>query len=92
MRQVPTNTVPNVQDAWDFLYTEFIDVEDRHAPWKTAMVKGKHLPWISPELITLFRQGDNAWSVFSETRANADWEVNSQLRNMSKTTTCNSKL
>ncbi len=28
--------IPNVKDAWYFLYTEFINVVDKHAPWKTV--------------------------------------------------------
>jgi len=55
------------------------------------LVKGKHLPWIDHELISLFRQRDKAWSIFRRTRANADWEVYRQLRNMSKTKTRNAK-
>ena len=47
--------IPDVQDAWDFLHSEFIDVVDKHAPWRITKVKGKHLPWISPKLISLFR-------------------------------------
>ena len=82
--------IPDVQDAWDFLYTEFTDV-DKNAPWKTVKVKGKHLLRISPELISLFRQRDKAWSTFRQTRDNADWKVYRQLRNMSKTKTRNAK-
>ncbi len=82
---------PNVQDAWDFLYTEFINVVDKHAPWKTIRVRGNHLPWINSELISLFRLRDKAWSVFRQTRSNADWEVYRHLRNLSKTKVRNAK-
>ncbi len=64
---------------------------DKHTPWKIAKVKGKHLPWISPELISLFRQRHKAWSTFRQTRDNTDWEVYRQLRNMSKAKTHNAK-
>lgn len=83
--------IPNVQDAWDFLYDEFTDVVDRHAPWRTVKVKGKHLPWINSDLISLFRERDKAWATYRRTRDNADWEVYRQLRNMSKTKTRNAK-
>ncbi len=83
--------IPNVQDAWDLLYTEFNSVMDKHAPWKIAKVKGKHLPWISPELNGLSRQRDKAWAKFHQTRDNADWELYRQLRNLSKTKTPNAK-
>ena len=83
--------IPDVQDAWNFLYTEFIDVVDKHALRKTAKVMGQQIPWISPKLIILFRQRDKAWATFRQTRDNADWKVNRQLRNMSKTKTHNAK-
>ncbi len=83
--------IPNVQDAWDFLQSEFTQVVDRHAPWKILKVKGRHLPWISVELISIFRQRDKAWAKFRQTRANAGWETYRQRRNNSKTFTCNAK-
>lgn len=83
--------IPNVQDAWDFFYTEFINVVDKHAPWIIVRVKGNHLPWIDSELISLFRQRDKAWTTFRQTRRNADWEVYRHLRNLSKTKTRNAK-
>lgn len=39
--------IPYVEDAWNFLLSEFIKVVEKHAPWKTMKVKGRHLPWIS---------------------------------------------
>lgn len=54
------------------------------------MVKGNHLPWIDPELISLL-QRYKAWSIFCRTRTNADWEVYRQLRTMTKTKTRNAK-
>lgn len=67
--------IPNVKDAWDFLLSQFTQVVDRHAPWKILKVKGTHLPWISAELISLFRQRDEAWFKIRQTRENADWET-----------------
>lgn len=78
--------IPNVQDAWDFLSSEFTQIIDKHAPWKISKVKQRHLPWIS-----LFRQRDQAWAKFRQTRDNADWETHRQLRNFSKTMTRNAK-
>lgn len=39
--------IPYVEVAWNFLLSEFIEVIDKHALWKTMKVKGRHLPWIS---------------------------------------------
>ena len=83
--------IPTAQDAWDFLYSVFTQVVDKHAPWKISKVKGQHLPWINPDLLSLFRQRDKAWAKFRRTRENADWETYRKLRNISKTMTRNSK-
>lgn len=83
--------ISDVQDAWDFFLSEFTKVVDKHAPWKVVKVKGRHLPWISPELIDLFRQRDKAWATYRQTRDNADWEIYRQLRNLSKPKTSNAK-
>ncbi len=56
--------ITNVHDAWDFLYSEFTKVRDKHARLKTAKAKGGHLPWIASDLISIFRQRDNAWATF----------------------------
>lgn len=76
---------PNVQDTCDFLYTEFNDVVDKHASWKTVKVKGKHLPWIDSDLISLFRQREKAWSTFRQTKDIADWEKYRQTYEQDKT-------
>lgn len=67
--------IPNVQDAWSLFCTEFTNVVDKHAPWKTVRVKGNHLPWVNSEPISLFRLRDKVWTTFCQTRSNADWEV-----------------
>ena len=83
--------IPNVQDAWDFFCSEFMEVVDKHAPWKTVKVKGQHLPWVSPDLIQLFRQRDKAWATYRRTRDSGDWEIYRHIRNKSKTKTRDAK-
>lgn len=38
--------IPTVEDAWNFFYTEFVVVINRHVPLISIKVKGQHLPWI----------------------------------------------
>lgn len=57
--------IPYVEDAWNFLLSEFTKVVDKHAPWKTMKVKGRHLPWITSDLISLFKLRDKAWAKIS---------------------------
>lgn len=77
--------IPDVQNAWDFLHSELTTIINNHAPLKMTKVKGRHLPWISADLISLFRQRDAAWA------RDADWEEYRKLRNLSKTMTRNAK-
>lgn len=43
--------IPSVEDAWNYFYTEFVEIIDKHAPWTSIKVKGRHLPWIKGDLI-----------------------------------------
>jgi len=43
-----------------FFYTEVLKVIDKHVPWISVNVKGRHLPWIDAYLIHLFIQRDEA--------------------------------
>lgn len=58
--------IPNVKDARDSLHSEFTQVIDTHAPWEISKVNGRHLPWISTELISLFKQRDKAWAIYRQ--------------------------
>jgi len=35
--------IPSVEDAWNYFYTEFVEIIDKHAPWTSIRVKGRHL-------------------------------------------------
>ena len=83
--------IPDVQNAWEFFYSEIIPVINKHAPFKTVKVKGRHLPWVSSDLISIFRQRDNSWAKFRKTKDPVDWEQYRHLRNKSKTMTRNAK-
>lgn len=83
--------IPSVENAWDFFYSEVNNVINQHAPFKTIRVKGRHLPWISPDLICLFKKRDRAWEKCKQSRDPTDREVYRQLRNHCKTQTRNAR-
>lgn len=83
--------IPYIEDAWNYFYSEITHVIDKHAPWREIMVKGKHLPWINFDLINLFKQRDEAWKMYKETKDAAEWEKHRLLRNLCKTKTRNAK-
>ena len=83
--------IPFVEDAWNLFYTEVLKVIDKHAPWISVRVKGRHLPWIDADLIHLFKQRDKAWEKYRLSKDSTDWAVYKQLRNMCTTKTRNAK-
>lgn len=83
--------IPYVDDAWNFFYTEVLKVIDKHAPWASVKVKGRHLPWIAGDLIYLFKQRDKAWEKYHLTKDLADWIEYKRLRNVCTVKTRNAK-
>lgn len=83
--------IPSVEEAWNFFYSEFINVVNKHAPLRTIRVKGRHLPWINSYLINLYKKRDMAWRKYRLSKGLDDWETYRQLRNFCKTETRNAK-
>lgn len=83
--------IPYVDDAWNFFYTEVLKVIDNHAPWALVKVKGRHLPWITGDLIFLFKQRDKAWVRYHLTKDLVDWTEYKRLRNVCTVKTRNAK-
>lgn len=52
--------MPYVNEAWKYFYDEVLNVINIHAPLRVVKVKGHHLPWVSSELLFLFKQRDKA--------------------------------
>lgn len=84
-------SIPSVEDAWNYFYSEVLNIIDKHAPWKVIRVKGKHLPWITAELLNLFREKDRAWKKYHKTRNFSDHDCYKKLRNLCTTKTRNAK-
>lgn len=74
-----------------FFLSELIKVIDKHFPFRTIRVKGKHSPWISSHLISLFKEREKAWSKYRCTKSVPDWNHYKSLRNQCKTQTRNAK-
>lgn len=68
-------------------YSEVTNVINKHAPIRTVKVKGRHLPWISSDLIKLFKQRDKAWAKYWLSWDSTDWENYRCLRNLCKAKT-----
>ena len=83
--------IPFPEDAWSFFHTEFTKIIDKHAPFKSFRVSGRHLPWISTYLLNQYKQIDKAWAKYRLTKEQADWEIYKSLRNSCTTKTRNAK-
>ena len=73
--------IPYIEEAWNFFYSEINTFIEKHAPMKTVRVKGSHLPWISSELLSLFKQRDKAWAIYRASRDSTDWDTYRSFRN-----------
>lgn len=83
--------IPDVELAWDFFYSEVLQIIDKHAPWKIIKVKGQHLPWVNGDLINLFKQRDRAWKKYKTSNLADDWNEYKRLRNLCTVQTRNAK-
>lgn len=83
--------IPYAENAWNFFHTEVLKVIDKHAPWVSIKVKGRHLPWIDGDLIQLFKQRDRAWEKYRLTKDMTDWSEYKFLRNVCTTKTRKAK-
>lgn len=83
--------IPFVNDAWEYFYTEILNIINKHAPLRVIKVKGSHSPWVSGDLISLFKQRDKVWKKDRHTRDVADWEAYKCLRNICTTQIINAK-
>lgn len=83
--------IPYAEDAWNFFYTEVLKVIDKHAPLASVKVKGHHLPWISGDLIHLFKQRDKAWERYHTTKNVEHLTEYKRLRNICTVKTRNAK-
>lgn len=83
--------IPYVEDAWNFFHSEVLKVIDKHAPWVSVKVKGRHLPWIDGDLLHLFKERDKAWKRYKSTKDMADGAEYKRLRNICTVKTRNAK-
>lgn len=75
------NLTPFVNDAWEYFSTEILNIINKHSPLRVIKVKDNHSPWVSWELVALFKPRDRAWERNRLTQDIADWESYKHLRN-----------
>uniref|UniRef100_A0A3P9K1B3 Reverse transcriptase domain-containing protein n=1 Tax=Oryzias latipes TaxID=8090 RepID=A0A3P9K1B3_ORYLA len=73
--------LPDVELAWTFFETSFMQIVNKHAPLRRHRVKGRENPWFSPELADTMHERNMAWACARKTGASNDWSVFRQLRN-----------
>ena len=60
MNDLDTTANENINSVWIKWKDSFLDICNRHAPYKTMRVKNRLSPWITPEIIQLMYQRDHA--------------------------------
>ena len=71
----------NVSTAWSNKKELFLNVCDRHAPYKRKIVRGVKCPWLTGETKKLMNQRDSFLQKARRSGAEVDWNAYRRLRN-----------
>ena len=69
------------ETALNFFAETFVSILDNHAPHKKLRVKDRTTPWLTKELLTLFRERNTAWALARKSGNPLHWSLFRQLRN-----------
>lgn len=75
----------NPEEAWNSFKDLFKSVADNHAPIMTRRVRGKSLPWITPDIKRLMKQRDYHHKKAVKTNDESSWSKYKKLRNAATT-------
>ena len=76
-----TSELQTADSALNLFAETFTSILDKHAPFKKLRVKDRTTPWLTKELLTLFRERDKAWALARKTDNSLHWSLFRQLRN-----------
>ena len=71
----------DVEMAWSYFYDDFLNLINKHAPFRKFRVKGRNNPWFQPEIGNLIKDRDAAWARARKSKSENDWLCFRQLRN-----------
>ncbi len=74
--------INDVELAWNFFYSSFMHLVNKHAPMRKIRVKAQNNPWFTPELARLLHDRDLAWAKARSTKSESDWLNFRKLRNL----------
>eukprot|EP00794_Sanderia_malayensis_P010377 gene10377-11459_t len=77
----------NIELAANTFTKTLKDIFDKHAPFKSKIIKGKAAPWLKVDLRKLMNERDQALRKARKTKSQEDFQVFKELRNK-----CNGKL
>ena len=68
-------------EVWNSFKDHFLTVADKHAPVVTPRVRGKTLPWLTPEIKNLMQEGEHFHKKAKRTNKEIHWSSYKRLRN-----------
>ena len=68
-------------EVWNSFKDHFLTVTDKHAPVVTRRVRGKTLPWLTPELKNLMQEREHFHKKAIRTNKEIHWSSYKRLRN-----------
>ena len=49
----------NIDELWQIFKMKFLSVANTHAPYRSFRAKGRSVPWISHDIVSLIKERDN---------------------------------
>lgn len=81
----------DVECAWEYFQKSFLSICNKHAPVKTFRISGRDNPWISVDLMSIFRERNAALTKARLYNSNSEWITFRTLRNKCITLTRKAK-
>lgn len=87
----PDITVVDPIVAWECFKNAFIQVSNKHAPFKTMRLKRKHCPWVTHNIVRIMHKRDHAHKKAVRNKCSAHWDEYKVLKNRVTTEIRNEK-
>lgn len=75
------NLIPDPEIALKYFKSLFLNIINKHAPFRKYKIKGCDNPWFSEKLSDLIHDRDLAWSMGKKSKNSSDWQNFRHLRN-----------
>ena len=76
-----TSAIPDAELALEHFQKTFLQIVNKHAPFKKVRIKNRISPWFSPDLSALLKDRNKAWLLARRTGDQTHWSSFRRIRN-----------